>query len=137
MSASRNNRQAPDVVMQYIMTETNSDTQNKAGQMKVDLLLDSLCLSGKCITYAEMAEAASIPSPHKIHKLTEFLEDLMHRDIASGNPMRAAMVISKVRGMPAPGFFSLAKALGQYDGADTGQEAALFHQTCLKDLVGR
>lgn len=104
--------------------------------MKVDLLLDSLCLSGKCITYAEMAEAANIPSPHKIHKLTEFLEDLMQRDIALGKPMRAAMVISKVRGMPAPGFFNLAKALGQYDGADTGQEAALFHQTCLNDLVG-
>lgn len=119
------------------MTETNSDTQTKAWQMKVDLLLDSLCLSGKCITYAEMAEAASIPSPHKIHKLTEFLEELMRRDIALGNPMRAAMVISKVHGMPAPGFFNLAKALGQYDGADTGQEAALYHQTCLKALINR
>ena len=101
---------------------------------KVELLLDSLCLSHKLMTYAELAEAAGVTPPHRIHKLTGVLELLMQADCKAGRPLRAAVVISKVRGIPAPGFFSLAKSLGLYEGAETGADAIAYHQTCLNAL---
>ena len=109
----------------------NSDI---AWQQRVELLLESLRLSHKLITYAELADAADVTSPHKIHKLTELLESLMHQDKDAGGPLRAALVISKVRGMPAPGFFSVAKMLGLYTGSETGPDASIFHQECLEKL---
>ena len=51
--------------------------------------------------------------PHKIHRLTAWLEQLMAEDHDNERPLRAAVVISKARGgLPAPGFFDKAKELG-------------------------
>ena len=106
-------------------------------QQRVDLLLESRRLSCKPITYADLADAAGVTSPHKIHKLTAYLERLMHADSAAGNPLRAAIVISKIRGIPAPGFFSSATSLGLYQGAETGAEAEAYHQNCLQILFSQ
>jgi hypothetical protein len=39
------------------------------------------------------------------------------------------MVVSRAReGLPAPGFFAKARALGRYQGPETGPEAARFHR---------
>ena len=65
------------------------------------------------ITYKTLAVTANITGPHKIHRLTSWLEQLMAEDHQSGRPLRAAVVVSKARGgLPAPGFFDKAKELG-------------------------
>ena len=65
------------------------------------------------ITYKSLAVTANITGPHKIHRLTSWLEQLMAEDHQSGRPLRAAVVVSKARGgLPAPGFFDKAKELG-------------------------
>ena len=65
------------------------------------------------ITYSALAATANMTGPHKIHRLTSWLEQLMTEDHLNGRPLRAAVVISKARGgLPAPGFFEKAKELG-------------------------
>ena len=65
------------------------------------------------ITYNALAATANMTGPHKIHRLTSWLEQLMAEDQHNDRPLRAAVVISKARGgLPAPGFFDKAKELG-------------------------
>ena len=65
------------------------------------------------ITYNALAATAKVTGPHKIHRLTSWLEQLMAEDHHNDRPLRAAVVISKARGgLPAPGFFNKAKELG-------------------------
>tara|TARA_X000000950_G_scaffold114268_1_gene143725 strand:- start:688 stop:1062 length:375 start_codon:yes stop_codon:yes gene_type:complete len=65
------------------------------------------------ITYNALAATANMTGPHKIHRLTSWLEQLMAEDHDNDRPLRAAVVISKARGgLPAPGFFDKAKELG-------------------------
>ena len=65
------------------------------------------------ITYNALAATANMTGPHKIHRLTSWLEQLMAEDHHYDRPLRAAVVISKARGgLPAPGFFDKAKELG-------------------------
>ena len=65
------------------------------------------------ITYNALAATAKMTGPHKIHRLTSWLEQLMAEDHHNDRPLRAAVVISKARGgLPAPGFFDKAKELG-------------------------
>ncbi len=89
----------------------------------------------RTITYAELAEAADIAGPYRIHRLTEALEDLTTRDHLSGAPLRAAITISKARdGLPGPGFFQHCAALGLYFGPDHGPQAETFHRLELNRL---
>lgn len=101
---------------------------------RADMALTSLLAARRLSTYGELAEASAITPPHRIHKLTLWLEETMRQDAEAGLPVRAAVVISKQRGMPAPGFFAQAKALGLYEGPEKGPEAAAFHQACLDAL---
>ncbi|MGC6518368.1 MAG: hypothetical protein ACON49_10140 [Candidatus Puniceispirillaceae bacterium] len=64
-----------------------------------------LAQTAQLITYHELALSAGIPAPHRIHKLTLFLEALIKEDITAKQPVRAALVVSKVTNIPAPGFF--------------------------------
>ncbi|MDF1791853.1 MAG: hypothetical protein P1U88_08085 [Thalassobaculaceae bacterium] len=85
--------------------------------------------AGVTITYADLARAAGVPSPHRIHKTGDALEVLMEADAAAGRPLLAAVAISKARdGAPAPGFFQKAAELGLYFGPDRGAQATMFHR---------
>ena len=65
------------------------------------------------ITYNTLAARAKMTGPHKIHRLTCWLEQQMAEDHYNDRPLKAAVVISKARGgLPAPGFFDKAKELG-------------------------
>ena len=105
-------------------------------QNRVEMALASATSLGRTVTYAEMADAANIPGPQRISKLTLWLETTMRQDHAAGQPLRAALVISRNRnGLPAPGFFLLCQELGIYQGAETGADAKQFHQTMIAALM--
>ena len=115
-----------------------STNQDNVWQNRAEIALASATSLGRIVTYAEMADAADIPAPQRIHKLTLWLESTMRQDLAAGQPLRAALVISRNRnGLPAPGFFLLCQELGLYQGAETGADAAQFHQTMLAALMPR
>lgn len=80
-------------------------TQIADWQLRTVMSLAVLAQKAETISYDGLAQAADVPSPHRIHKLTSYLEQLIEEDIAANAPIRAALVISKVRGLPAPGFF--------------------------------
>jgi hypothetical protein len=112
--------------------QNNADT---SWQRRAEMALATAQQANQTITYAELADAAKIPNPHRIHKLTEWLENSMRRDHAAGKPPRAALVISRNRGgLPAPGFFILCGELGLYQGAVSGQHAVQFHKTTITNL---
>jgi hypothetical protein len=113
-----------------------STNKDHVWQSRAEMALASATSLGRIVTYAEMADAADIPAPQRIHKLTLWLEVTMRQDHAAGQPMRAALVISRNRnGLPASGFFMLCQELGIYQGAETGADAAQFHQTMLAALM--
>lgn len=94
-------------------------------------LLDRTIASGRTLTYQDVAQTLELEAPHVVHQTAELLERLMELDAARGAPLRAAVVISKVRnGRPAPGFFEKARALGLFDGNDP----AAFHARQLQAL---
>ena len=104
-------------------------------QHRAEMALATAQRANQTITYAELANAAKIPNPHRIHKLTKWLENSMRMDHEAGKPLRAAMVISRNRGgLPAPGFFILCGELGIYQGAVSGQHAVHFHKTAITNV---
>ena len=115
--------------------------KNNAGnswEHRAEMALATARRANQTITYAELANAAKIPNPHRIHKLTNWLESSMREDHAAGDPLRAAMVISRNRGgLPAPGFFILCGELGLYQGAVSGPHAIHFHRTAINNLWQR
>lgn len=113
----------------------NQNNADILWQQRAEMALATARQAGRIITYAELADAATIPKPHRIHKLTAWLESTMHKDRLAGKPLRAALVVSRNRdGLPAPGFFMLCNELGLYQGAVSGQQAAKFHQTAINNL---
>ncbi len=100
------------------------------------MALAAACQANRIITYAELANAANISKPHRIHKLTAWLEGTMREDHAAGTPLRAALVISRNRGgIPAPGFFILCNELDIYQGSPNGPDAIQFHRATVNDLL--
>lgn len=98
-----------------IMTQTDAPDWH----LKTEMTLLILAQKAEMITYDALANAVGVPAPHRIHKLTNYLEELIKQDIAQGAPIRAAIVISKIRGLPAPGFFDmLDKCQMSYDKTD-------------------
>ena len=109
------------------MTPTDRDDwQTRASQLLMTVIKDR-----SVITYNQLATAAGLDGPHRIHRLTGWLEQIMEEDFRCGRPLRAAVVISKARGgLPAPGFFSHAQTLGlDFSTADlnTAYRAYLDH----------
>lgn len=118
------------------MTKTPSETTTprrteESWHQRVEMLLAICAKQAKLITYDELAQASDIPSPHRIHKLTKLLEDLTSADIAQDAPLRACVVISKIRGIPAPGFFAHARACGA--SYKEGEERP-YHRALLQQL---
>ena len=99
---------------------------------RASMALDSAIASRHLISYAELADIAQIPSPHRIHKLTIWLETIVADDHQSAKPLRAAWVVSRQREqIPAPGFFMKCREIGLYDGPVEGAPAKAFHRTLL------
>lgn len=64
------------------------------------------------LTYRQLIERLALPSP-AMALLTAALERLAARDACAGRPLRAALVVSQAgSGLPRPGFFQCAAALG-------------------------
>lgn len=71
-------------------------------------LLD-LAARGETVTYGALAQSLG----WRVGVLTEALEALMEEDAAAHRPFRAAVLEAKLTpGLPAPGFFQKAAALG-------------------------
>ncbi|WP_158815719.1 hypothetical protein [Methylocapsa sp. S129] len=84
--------------------------------------------AGKTISYGDLAQRLGLKPPQTIHRLTQALERLMEEDAAAGRPMLAALCVSKTRpGLPGPGFFLKAQALGVFLGDPGGPDAGAFH----------
>ena len=111
----------------------SSDQDSEATwQHRAELALASVITRNGLITYAELADAATIPPPHRIHKLTLWLEKKLVEDHQAGTRLRTARVISRNRGgLPAPGFFIKCRELGLYDGPADGPLAHAFHLNLL------
>ena len=91
-------------------------------------LREEIARAGTTRTYQQVATALGLEPPHTIHRLAMALERLMSEDAAAGRPLLAAVVVSRTRaGLPAPGFYAHARALGRYEGPETGPQAAAFH----------
>lgn len=102
-------------------------------QKNVVSILASLAVANQTITYADLADLAALPSPHRIHKLTNYLETLIAEDIGAAGPIRAAVVISKRdHGMPAEGFFDCCRTYGLAPHSCENDTA--FHQRLLTTL---
>ncbi len=113
--------------MAHMMNMSKPDWKQRA-----EMALNAAVSSQHFVTYAELVEAARIPSPHRVHKLTEWLEMLIEVDHGATRPIRAAWVISRNRNqLPAPGFFIKCREIGLYDGPHNGSMAKEFHQSLL------
>lgn len=87
-------------------------------------ILESLARERATVTYRELARLAGIAPPRSIERLTQELEAMMREDHARGDPLLAALVVSRgPSGTPQRGFFELLRTLGRYDGPDSGAEA--------------
>lgn len=87
------------------------------------------------LTYQALAQALGLTPPHSIHRVVLALEQSMREDAGAGRPLIAAWVISRTRGgLPAPGFFVLARALALYGGSEDGADARRFHEQQLQAL---
>ena len=110
----------------------NTIEQQIDWQHRASIALDSAISSRHLISYSELADTAQIPPPHRIHKLTKWLEKLITIDYQSAKPLRSAWVISRQRGqLPAPGFFIKCQEIGLYDGPAKGAKAEAFHGALL------
>ena len=105
------------------MSENNvPPTQPLAGRIRIHL--QRIAVRGEPITYKALAEALEVEPPNRIHQITEALEWLMREDAANDHPFIAALVISRARGgLPAAGFFDIAKELGRFDGDPSSPDA--------------
>ncbi|MEE4295334.1 MAG: hypothetical protein V2J20_01815 [Wenzhouxiangella sp.] len=86
------------------------------------------------LTYLELADKVAIPAPQRIHRVTRLLEKTMKEDAEAGQPLQAALVVSRLGdGLPAEGFFDRARRLGVFKGRD----AQAFHRSQLQALFAR
>ena len=93
----------------------------------LEICLAEMAKQGETITYGELARDLGIVGPGTIARLTKALEATMADDWAAGRPFRAALCVGRLSGgLPAPGFFHTARALGRYLGSPDGPEAEAF-----------
>ena len=92
----------------------------------VDAILERLtevARRGEITSYAEIARLAHVDldNPHFGAVIGRLLDEINRAEHAAGRPLVSAVVVSKERNMPGPGFFDCARTLGLYrDGDDLG-----------------
>ena len=86
--------------------------------------LEGLAPEALPITYQRAAEALGLSPPRTIRRVALALEALMHEDVAAGQPMVAALVVSRRGDLPGSGFFELAVALGRFPANPADHRAA-------------
>ena len=102
---------------------------------EMEKAMAALAAEGRCVTYIELAKMCRVPPPHRIHKLTLALEDMIRADHEAGRPLRAALAISRGPDrIPGRGFFQLLSELGRYTGPDRGPDAARHHAELIAAL---
>jgi hypothetical protein len=90
-------------------------------------LLSQIAARGEVAGYAALAAAIGLTGPGRISRLGGLLEATMAEDAAAGRPLVASVLAARTGGgLPAPGFFATAAALGRYDGPPGGPAAAAF-----------
>lgn len=110
------------------------DLQDLADRLRA--LLSARADAQPLWTYRDAAWALGLQPPNTIHRVILALEQTMREDATAGRPFIAARVISRARdGLPAPGFFVLAHALGRHDGDEAGAAARAFHAAELAALA--
>ena len=76
-------------------------------------ILEELARTGQTLTYIEMADRLDLQGAHRITRLALMLEEVMSLDASHGEPLRAALVVSRCAPhLPRPGFFDCARRLG-------------------------
>lgn len=94
--------------------------------------------AGETVTYNELARRVDFPGPHRIHRLTGLLEVMIREDHAAGQPLLAALAVSRAEhGIPGRGFFHLLVELGRYDGADRGPAAVEQHDREVQSVIAQ
>ena len=102
-------------------------------QQKTYAILAECAGAKATITYLQLAEQAEIPTPHRIHQLTTFLESLIATDAESNRSLRAALVVSKGgEKIPAKGFFDCCQQCGIL--REDGESDGAFHTRLLAAL---
>lgn len=98
--------------------------------------LKTVAGAGVPVYYRDAARALELEPPQTIHRLALMLECLIEEDAAAGAPLIASLVIGRRRdGLPAPGYFAKASAVGLYHGAESGPQACAFHAEQLLSAV--
>jgi len=88
--------------------------------------LEDLPVENPLITYGALARALGHWAPGSIGRITRALETTMREDAAAGRPFIAARAVSRRReGLPARGFFDLARTLSL--GPEEGESDQEFH----------
>ena len=94
--------------------------------------LAELARAGGTTTYGALAKALGVAP---LSRLTDALEALMEEDAQAGRPFRAVLVCGRLTpGVPAPGFFAKAAALGRYRGEDPATYAQA-ERAALLDFI--
>lgn len=76
--------------------------------------LEALAPSAPTISYGALARVLGLWQPGSVRRITRALEDTMREDAHAGRPFIAARVVSRATyGLPAKGFFDLARDLSQ------------------------
>ena len=73
-------------------------------QATADQLLMTMIKDKRQITYNQLATAAELTGPHRIHRLTSWLEQTMAEDQKRGRPLRAAVDFQSQRRPACTGF---------------------------------
>ncbi|MCK0745281.1 hypothetical protein [Chromohalobacter nigrandesensis] len=93
---------------------TQRDTHTTIANQVRALLANAPC-DALPMTYQQVATALGLTPPRTIQRVAQALEQLMEEDVAAGQPMVAALVVSRqCAGFPAAGFFERAVALGRF-----------------------
>ncbi len=95
--------------------------------------LETLPPSSPIITYGALARALGLWRPGSVRRITRALEDTMREDAHADRPFIAARAVSRAKdGLPAKGFFDLARELARGPSKDDTERA--FHSRELERL---